>query len=231
MSPNKRIPYFVDPPGFSPEMEKEITRINFGDPQETKPCDVIFIFGGSHPGLWETGASAFHSGLGKDIVATGGRKDDALRHKTWNYGDMAEAEVIRQQLVRLGVPAQRISIETESKNTYENVRNAMTEYDFGKILSVLAVCKSYAVGRQIRTLRAQLSPEVKIVPLPFDAHLAGTGPIIRRDNWTEYQDARRYIFANLLKIYQYGSLGHLKAVSGYSSELETVIKIALEQLQ
>ena len=231
LSPHKRIPYFVDPPDFSPEMEKEITRITFGDPQEPKPCDIIFIFGGSYPGLWDTAARAFHSGLGKDIVATGGRKSDALRHKTWNYGDMAEAEVIQQQLVLLGVPAQRIFIETESENTYENVLNAITKYDFSKILSVLAVCKSYAVGRQIRTLRAQLSPEVKIVPLPFDAHLAGTGPIISRDNWTEYQDARRYIFANLLKIYQYGSQGHLKPVSRYSRELETVIKISLEQMQ
>jgi hypothetical protein len=34
---------------------EEITRIVFEEADEKiiRPCDVIFVFGGSHPGLWE----------------------------------------------------------------------------------------------------------------------------------------------------------------------------------
>ena len=59
----KNIPYYVPPPKLSRLAIDEITKIIFDQPIAIKPCDIIFIFGGSHPGLWENGAKAFFKGL------------------------------------------------------------------------------------------------------------------------------------------------------------------------
>jgi hypothetical protein len=218
-------------PEVPAEIERAITEIVFDREIDPEPCDVIFVFGGSHPGLWETAARAFHKGLGREIIATGGCKPDALRHITWTYGNMPEAEVIARNLERLGVPGERIILETRSTNTYENVCNALALFPFDEVSSVLAVCKSYAVGRQTRTLRAQLAPSVRIIPFSFDTDPAGTGLIIGRHNWTQYRKTRAYIWANLLKIHHYGERGHLEPISCLPQSLEAMIESSLEQLR
>ena len=115
------IPYFSAPPALNDEAISEITQIVFDEPSAAKPCDVVFIFGGSHPGLWLHGAEAYHAGLGEDVIVTGGHKPTALEHHTWTHGVRAEAKVIREELVSRGVPIQRIHIESDSTNTLENV--------------------------------------------------------------------------------------------------------------
>lgn len=220
----KHIPYYVDPPSLSPALIEEITNILFCEPSDAEPCDAIFIFGGSHPGLWENGAEAYINGLGKDIIVTGGYKPKPLRHSAWQDGETPESEVIRRELIRRGVPEENIYLETKSTNTYKNVRFALEIYDFDRVSSILAVCKSYAIGRQIRTLKAQLDTDVKIIPYPFDTHLGGDGPFVTRDNWMEYQEGRAYMFANVLKIVQYGQAGHLVPIKIMSSELRSVLQ-------
>lgn len=219
-----RIPYYIDPPPLSPYLLAEITRIIFGDPVEVEPCDIIFIFGGSHPGLWEKASEAYFKGLGSDIIVTGGYKPDALRHSSWVDGTTPESVVILRELLRSGVPQGMIYLETRSTNTYENVLYALRAYDFNPVSSVLAICKSYAVGRQVRTLKVQVEPQVKVIPYPFDTHLGGDEPLVTRENWMEFPEARAYMFANLMKIYHYGNLGYLLPFEGISIELERIIQ-------
>ncbi len=66
---------------LSPSLTAEITDIVFGPLQERapSPCDVLVIFGGSHPGPWETAARACHGGLANAIVAAGGTNQEAHR--------------------------------------------------------------------------------------------------------------------------------------------------------
>ena len=219
----KQIPYYVDPPPLSPTLIEEITRIIFGEPVDPQPCDLIFIFGGSHPGLWKNGAEAYFKGFGKNIIVTGGLKTNALRHHTWKDNQTPESNIIRRELIRLGIPKENIYAEMRSTNTYENVRFALEIYDFGSVSSILVVCKSYAVGRQIRTMQALLDPGVKIIPYPFDTHLGGNGPWITKENWLDHDVGRAYMFANVLKIYQYGCAGHLVPVESMSVELKAIV--------
>ena len=219
----KRIPEDIDPPTLSPPLIEEIAGIIFGEPVSAKPCDIIFIFGGSHPGLWEKGAEAYFNGLGRDIIVTGGYKPTALRHFSWRDGATPESDVIKRELFPLGVPEDRIYTESMSTNTYENVRFALEVYDFSAVSSILAVCKSYAVGRQIRTLQAQLNADVEIIPYPFDTHLGGDGPFITRENWANFPESRAYMFANVLKMHQYGQKGHLVPVECMSEELKAMV--------
>ena len=222
---NPSIPYFVEPPDLTPALVEEITQIIFGEPVEPEPCDIIFIFGGSYPGLWERGAEAYFKGLGNPIIATGGHKPAALRHHAWRDGITPEAEVIRRELIRLGVPEGDILIENCSTNTYENVSFAREVYDFSGVSSILAVCKSLAVGRQTRTLRAQLAPNVRVIPYTFDViQPIPDGPTITRTNWMEFPESRQFIFANVLKSHQYGRAGHLVPLENASDALRALIQ-------
>jgi len=210
---------------LTPDLIAEITAIVFGlQAVEPQPCDLIFIFVGSHPGLWETGAYAYHKCFGEVVLATGGYNPGARRHPDWTAGDTPEAHVIRDELVRLGVPEGTIIIEDRSTNSLENVLFAKEVFDFSRVKRVLVVCKSYAVGRQCRTLAQHLDPDTKILPYPFNTILPGLpGQTITRHNWTRWAESRAFMLSQTAKIYRYGSLGHLRAVEEFSETLLAVM--------
>ncbi|MCU0522256.1 MAG: YdcF family protein [Anaerolineae bacterium] len=187
-------------------------------------CDVIFVFGGSHPGLWQTAAKAYHAGLGKAIIATGGHKPGVKYHATWTDGETPEAHVIRRELIRLGVPEDRIICEDRSTNSLENVLFAMEVYDFSSVSSILVVCKNYGVGRQCRTLRQQMGNSVILIPYPFDTEISGHGPFITRDTWVNYEEGRAFVLTQVVKIRRYGKLGHLEPIGTMSSGLEAFVE-------
>jgi uncharacterized SAM-binding protein YcdF (DUF218 family) len=213
---------------LTPELIAEITAVVFGPPAvKPQTCDLIFIFGGSHPGLWERAAEAYHKGLGEVILATGGYNPTTRRHPAWVAGDTPEAHVIRDELVRLGVPEGAVTIEDRSTNSLENVRFARQVYDFSRVKHILVVCKCYAVGRQCRTLAQHLDPETEILPYPFDTILPGLpGQTITRHNWNHWTESRAFMLSQTAKIYRYGNLGHLKAVENFSEALLAVIRTA-----
>lgn len=230
--PSQSSPSHLDFSGLSPALIAEITEVLFGpslEPEfyqkEEARCDVIFVFGGSHPGLWEKAAEAYWRGLGREIIVTGGHKINALGHPTRADGDAPEAQVIRRELIRLGVPAERTFCEDRSTNTLENVLFAQQVYDFSRLFSILAVCKSYAVGRQVRTLRWHVDRRVRIIPYPFNTHIGGNGPFVTRQTWMNFPEARTYLLDNLLKIDRYGRQGHLEPAV-LSPELTAWVKAA-----
>jgi uncharacterized SAM-binding protein YcdF (DUF218 family) len=97
---------------LTPGLIREITEIVFGfTSPPIQPCDIIFVFGGSHPGLWQTTAQAYHQGLGKAIIVTGGHKPGVQPHHTWMEGDMPEAHVLRRELIKLSIPEEVIICE------------------------------------------------------------------------------------------------------------------------
>lgn len=212
-------------PALPPALVDEITNIVFGPPlvDLPQPCDVIFVFGGSHPGLWEKTAEAFHNGLGREIVVTGGHKPGVQPHRTWVDGDTPEAHVIRRELLNLGVPAQSIFCEDRSTNTLENVLFACEVYDFARVKRILAVCKCYGVGRQCRTLEQHIPPYVKVNPCPFDTTLGRDGPFITRDTWMQFEQSRVSILDQVGKIYRYGRQGDLKPLESLSPALEKLV--------
>jgi uncharacterized SAM-binding protein YcdF (DUF218 family) len=212
---------------LTPALVEEITHIVFGAPaiDPPPPCDVIFVFGGSHPGLWEKTAEAFHQGLGREVVVTGGHKPGVQPHRTWADGATPEAHVIRRELLRLGVPEQRIYFEDRSTNTLENVLFACQVYDFTSVKRILAVCKCYGVGRQCRTLEQHLPPRIKVIPFPFDTTLGRDGPFTTRETWMQNEASRVSILDQVRKIVQYGRQGHLRPLERLSPALAAIIQL------
>jgi hypothetical protein len=208
-----------------PEVIDEITSIVFGElTPAVHACDLIFIFGGSHPGLWETAARAYFDGLGLKIVVTGGHKPGVKPHPNWTDGDTPEAHVIRRELMRLGVPPGVIFIEDRSTNSLENVLFAKEVYDFSTVKRILVVAKTYGMGRQLRTLRKNIAAGIECIPYGFDAHIAGRGPLITRGNWMEIEEGRCFVLVQLEKIWQYGVSGDIEPILNPSKELEALIQ-------
>jgi uncharacterized SAM-binding protein YcdF (DUF218 family) len=203
----------------------EITEIVFGVPSPpVQSCDIIFVFGGSHPGIWQTTAQAYQKGLGKIIIITGGHKPGVRPHRTWSDGDTPEAQVIRRELIKLSIPETVIVCEDKSTNTLENVLYAKSVYDFSKVTSILAVCKNYGVGRQCRTLKRQLPKIDKIIPYSFDTE-AGNSPIISRNTWMNYESSKSIIITQVIKIIEYGKSGDLEPIDQISPALNEFLRI------
>lgn len=134
-----------------------------------------------------------------------------------------ESHVIRRELINLSVPESVIFYEDKSTNSLENVLFAKDVYDFSDITSILVVCKNYGVGRQCRTLKQQIAKNIKVIPYSFDTE-AGNGPFITRYTWMNYEKSKALVFTQVVKIYQYGKLGHLEPVEQISPTLEELVK-------
>lgn len=224
------IPNTPQPPALSPVLIDEITEIVFEKDDPPQACDLIFIFGGSHPGIWISGAEAYHAGLGPKIVATGGYKATAVRHHTWQHGTRAEALVIREELVMRGVPQEDIVVEDHSTNSLENVLFAQEVYDFSPVTSILTVCRTYGAGRQCRTLRHHIAAGIRVLTYTFATNVGHSGPDVTRENWMTMEESRAGIFGHLLKIIKYGRKGDIEPLAQMSDELLAAVNHWLDTI-
>lgn len=162
--------------------------------------------------------------MGKVIIVTGGHKPGVQHHFTWADGITPESHVIRRELTKLSVPKNIIFYEDMSTNSLDNVLFAKEVYDFSNITSILVVCKNYGVDRQCRTLKQHIAKTIKVIPYPFDTEAGINGPFITQHTWMNYEESKAVVFTQVVKICQYGKLGHLEPVDQMSPTLEELIK-------
>lgn len=215
------IPRFPEVPPLSEAQVAALTRVVFLDgPGEPEACDLIFVFGGTHPALWRAAAEAYHRDLGPRLLLTGGVNPRGTQGRAReNAGKVPEARFLAGKLIEAGVPENRLILEERSTNTLENVLFAREVFDFGTIESVLLVCKSYAAGRKYRTLRRHLLAGVRIVPYPFDT-TGRDGQLITRENWMESAEGRARVYGEYLRIVTYGARGEIEPLAEPVAGLE-----------
>jgi uncharacterized SAM-binding protein YcdF (DUF218 family) len=87
---------------------------------EPIPADVIIVFGTNDLRVARFAARLYHEGFGHRLVCTGGmaHQNDLLA-TNWCK---TEAEMYADEAVALGVPVDRIILETRAANTAENIR-------------------------------------------------------------------------------------------------------------
>lgn len=100
-----------------------ITILQYGETSEHVKTDAALVLGAA---VWASEPSPvfrerihhavelYSHNMVEHIIFTGGKGD----------GDLAESEVARDYAIKLGVPAEVIFIETSSRITEENIRNA-----------------------------------------------------------------------------------------------------------
>ena len=179
---------------------------------------MLFVFGGTHPGSWKTAFELFRANQIEQIILTGGIKPGAIRHSSWTYGDRPESHVMRELLLALGVPDSSIIMEDQSVDTLQNILFAKELFDFTSIQTLGFVCKSYAAGRQLRTLKKHLPGYISFIAFPFT-----TSPWedhrISRYNWMNTTVGRAYVYGEYLRILHYGQKGDLIPLSNKISGL------------
>jgi uncharacterized SAM-binding protein YcdF (DUF218 family) len=215
------IPKCPDVPPLTPEQIDLLTKIVFLDRQDDSrdvQCDVLFVFGGTHPGSWKTASRWYQANQAGKIILTGGIKPGAMRHSSWTYGERPESHVMRELLLVSGVPDRSIIIEDQSVDSLQNILFAQERFDFSTIQTLGFVCKSYAAGRQLRTLKKQLPEHISLLAFPFD-----TSPweniYISRSNWMETAEGKSYVYGEYLRILHYGEKGDLTPLANKISGL------------
>ena len=115
---------------------------------QIKPADLLIVFGTTYgiDLLIENIVSLYQKGFCQYILCTGGNV------ASYNNKTAAESVIIMDLLVENGVPADKILMETDSKNTGENLQFSipiLTE-KFGNIDSIKSII---GVGKIHATLR------------------------------------------------------------------------------
>jgi uncharacterized SAM-binding protein YcdF (DUF218 family) len=204
------IPKFPSVPPLSAAQIRALTELVFRPDltERTVPCyDLLFVFGGSHPEIWITAAHAYQQGIIKQVLITGGYKENATRHHTWTYARTPEAHVIRDKLVELGVPKEKMVWEDQSANSLENVRFGLQLVDVSRLSAILFVSKAYAVGRQHRTLTRHLPEGITLAAYPA---LTTIGKIpVTSWGWSRVSAHRAVVYGEYLRMVAYGKRGHL----------------------
>ncbi|RXJ71857.1 hypothetical protein CS022_19000 [Veronia nyctiphanis] len=211
---------------LSKEDINEITCLVFGDDQTQKEqADLIFVFGGTNPGIWEAAYQAYSDGIAERILIAGGLSPNGRKHFAWDLGDIPESVGIKHKLVELGVPADNILCEVNSSNSYENVVFSEAAYDLSNMRNIAVVCRSYSAGRQCRTIDKQLGGSVRITPFTFEAKQHPDEAPISRHNWLKSELSYKLVIGEFLKILKYGSYGHLTEASINSGRLIDYAKL------
>lgn len=206
-----RIPKYPEVPPLIEKQIQQLTRIVFLEEELNsfpQKADLIFVFGGSHPGCWQTAYQAYQAGLADKILLTGGVKPFVIRHPTWTYGNTAEAQVMKMKLQELGVPEKLIIVEDQSTNTLENVLFAKGIFNFQTISNIVFISKSFGAGRGYRTLKKHLPSNIQLTPYPFPTTLR-SNQMVTRHNWMHDPESRSFVYGEYLRMLEYGEKGDI----------------------
>ncbi|MET7927880.1 YdcF family protein [Streptomyces sp. NPDC005349] len=115
---------------------------------ELRPCSVAIGLGSHDLGVADVTADLYHRGLTPLIVFTG-----ATSRTTREAMPEGEAQHYRERALELGVPADAILVETQARNTGENIAlsRALLEEHGVPVVSALLVSKPYEERRSYAT--------------------------------------------------------------------------------
>jgi uncharacterized SAM-binding protein YcdF (DUF218 family) len=126
---------------------------------EVRPCDVGIGLGSHDLGVAIHASELFHSGMFPVLVFTGANAPTTI--KRFPRG---EAVHFREEALRRGVPDENVLIETEARNTGQNIelsRKLLASHGH-KPSSVLFISRPYQQRRAFATCQL-LWPEVDII--------------------------------------------------------------------
>ncbi|MFJ9040365.1 YdcF family protein [Streptomyces sp. NPDC102406] len=140
-----------------------------------RPCSVAIGLGSHDLGVADTAVDLYNRGFAPLLVFTG-----ATSPTTRDLMPRGEAIHYRERALELGVPSSAVLVETEARNTGENIRFSKTVLETAGIpvSSVLLISKPYEERRAYATAR-KLWPEVEILnastPMTFGEYVDSIG--------------------------------------------------------
>ncbi|MFG1731790.1 YdcF family protein [Paenibacillus sp. 843] len=173
---------------------EQITKVVFGAETEiddgTQTGDCIFVFGGKNlDRVWKA-VELYKSERAPYILFTGGD-----RFGEW---EQPEAVMMRDQAIKMGIPAESIFIETMSNHTKENILASLTVLDralgLQRIHRLMLVSAPGHMRRCQLMLRTFMPPWYEYVWCPDHRSLG------RRDNWWTDPVEEKRVLSELNKV-------------------------------
>ena len=166
--------------------------------------DLGFLFGTRH-GVSEFCEAAYdlwRNGMFGRLLVSGGRTRSS---------PLAEADVIAERLIALGMPESVLVLETAATNTGENVRFGRARVaevmDLAAIRSVLVIGKICSTRRYLMTLQKHWPGlRLSICPVNYFG--------IPVERWHEHEEFRSRVLGEFAKIPRYLTDGFLEEIKG-----------------
>jgi len=166
--------------------------------------DLGFLVGTRHgvPEFCEVAHGLWQEGMFSRLLVSGGRTGSSPR---------AEAEVIAERLVALGMPETALILETAAMNTGENVQfgraRVAEEMDLAAIRSMVVIGKICSTRRYLMTLQRHW-PGLRLSVSPVNYFG------IPAERWHEHEGFRARVLSEFDKIPRYTAAGFLEEVDG-----------------
>lgn len=168
------------------------------------PSDLGFLFGTRH-GVAEFCAAAhglWQQGMFARLLISGGRTASS---------PVAEADLIAERLLALGVPQSVLILETAATNTGENVRLGRARVaemmDLGAVRSVVVIGKICSTRRYLMTMQRHW-PGLRLSVCPVNYFG------VPAQRWHEHAEFRARVLGEFDKIPRYLADGYLEEIGG-----------------
>ncbi len=160
--------------------EEIIDRLLFDGLEDTgEKGDCILVLGSTKAVEYRVPAAAelYHAGRAPKVLMCGGAAEG-----------LPEAEQMRQRAQELGIPDADILVDTQSRNTIENILFALVELQrscwLNRVDSVLLVTTACHMRRSLHIARYLFPKHIAVHPCPAeDTHT-------RRNNWMLTEQGR-----------------------------------------
>jgi uncharacterized SAM-binding protein YcdF (DUF218 family) len=166
--------------------------------------DLGFLFGTRHgvPEFCEAAHGLWRDGMFSRLLISGGRTGSS---------PLAEADMIADRLVGLGIPEAALILETAATNTGENVRLGRARVaevmDLASIRSVVVIGKICSTRRYLMTLQRHW-PGLRLSVCPVNYFG------IPAERWHEHDEFRTRVLGEFDKIPRYLAAGFLEEIDG-----------------
>lgn len=192
------IPREPEAPNLSEREIREITGVVFREPGPKK-ADLIFVFGygpGHTEDNWKEVAKLFKEGYADRVLVNGLFDIHAPRP------DQPISHLIRDYLIRFGVPKEKILLQDKSRNTLEDVLFGKQLLELNEIFpkSIIYVAKAHHSGRCYLTLKKYF-PDVELFTYTFNAKYGKD--MVTMQDWWKYPVARSRVYGEYLRIKEY----------------------------
>jgi catechol 2,3-dioxygenase-like lactoylglutathione lyase family enzyme/uncharacterized SAM-binding protein YcdF (DUF218 family) len=167
-----------------------------------RASDLGFLFGTRHgvPEFCEAAHRLWQDGMFSRLLVSGGRTGSS---------PLAEADMIAERLVGLGVPESALILETAATNTGENVRFGRARVaevmDLAAVRSVVVIGKVCSTRRYLMTLQRHWPGlSLSVCPVNYFG--------IPAERWHEHEEFRARVLGEFEKIPRYLAEGFLAEI-------------------
>jgi uncharacterized SAM-binding protein YcdF (DUF218 family) len=168
--------------------------------------DLGFLFGTRHgvPEFCQVAHELWQNGMFGHLLISGGRT---------GCSPQAEADLIAERLVALGIPETVLILETAARNTGENVRFGRARVaevlDLAAVRSVVVIGKICSTRRYLMTLQKHWPGlSMSVCPVNYFG--------IPAAHWHEHEEFRARVLGEFEKIPRYLAEGFLEELNGCS---------------